>query len=444
MKSSLCSLTLSVALLLPSAFAEPPTTKPATQPATQPAARKLEAKISPEARAVLDEMKSAYAGLKSLQLTGTTAFDSEISGKKDHQSDTFTASFAAPNKFRHEMKGNMIAGSTGEKMYVLSVEDNAYVQKDAPKDRVNPGEAPKAIWDVVGLQNPSLAMALSRDAAGALVDGATSFAVGSSKEKSAAEVEKGTELQKIGDVKIGDKSCTALKLTNAVGEFIFLVDPQSHLLRRVTIDQTEFLKHLGQPDVKAATITVDYVTTVVDAKPADGQVEDQFTWSPPAGARELTAAMAGREAGDDPAAALMGKPAPDFKLKDLTGAEVVLSEQKGNVVIVDFWATWCPPCVEALPHLNKLYQDKKAAGLKVLAVSVDQDKSKVAPFVADKKLLFTVLLDTNEEKAAEKFGVQGIPQTVIIGKDGVVKKVFVGFGPGTEDEMRKVVEDAMK
>lgn len=121
-----------------------------------------------------------------------------------------------------------------------------------------------------------------------------------------------------------------------------------------------------------------------------------------------------------------------------------MADQKGSVVIVDFWATWCGPCVEALPHLNKLYEEKKAAGLKVLAVSVDDEKEKVAPFVATNRLTMRVLLDNEEQKVAEKYGVQGIPQTVIIGKDGIVKKVFVGTGPQTDDEMRKIVEEAMK
>ena len=414
--------------------AEPPATQPATQPT-----RKLEAKISPEALAVLDGMKVAYGALKSLELAGNTTFDSDISGKKDHQSDAFTATFVAPNKFRHEMKGNMLAGSTGEKAYVLSVEDNSYVQKDAPKDRIDASDAPKAVWDVVSLQDPSLAMAVGRDASLVLIDSATAFAAGTSKERSVAEIEKATEIKKLDDVKVDDKSFTALRVKNAAGEFTYLIDPESHLLRRAMIDQTEFLRHIGQPDVKAATITVDYTST----KPNADVANDQFAWVPPPGARELTAAMA-KDDGDGAAMALVGKPAPDFKLKDLNKADVTMSEQKGSVVIVDFWATWCGPCVQSLPHLNQLYQDKKAAGLKVFAVSVDEDKEKVPPFVADKKLTFTVLLDNDEQKVAEKYGVQGIPQTVIIGKDGLVKKVFVGFGPGTEDEMRKVVEKAMK
>ena len=437
MKSTLSILALSLAMTAMPLLAEPPATAPAVATV---APRKLTANISPEAQKILDQMKTAYAGLTSLELAGTTSFDSDISGKTGHESDSFTGSFAAPNKFRHEMKGNMIAGSTGEKAYVFSVEDNSYVQKDAPKARVAVGDAPKAIWDVVTMQDPSLALALAVDAGENLVDGATAFAIAGSKEIPAVDVEKGTEIKKADDVKLGDKSFAAIKLSNTGGDFTFLIDPESHLLRQVVIDQTKFLRHIGQPDVKKALITVDYSTSTTPAKLTD----TQFAWTPPAGARELTAAAMAKEDGDGAANALVGKPAPAFKLKDLNGKEVSLADQKGSVVIVDFWATWCGPCVQALPHLNKLYEDKKAAGLKVLAVSVDDEKEKVAPFVAAKKLTMTVLFDNDEQKVAEKYGVQGIPQTVVIGKDGTVKKVFVGFGPGTEEEMRKIVEEAMK
>ena len=439
MKSLFRVLAFSIVLSGSMVLADPPASRPATQAATQPAARMLEAKISPEARAALDRMTSAYGKLTSFELAGTTSFDGDISGKKEHETNGLTANFIAPNQFRHEMKGNMIAGSTGEKAYAFSVEDNTFVQKDAPKGRVASGDAPRVVWEVVILQNPSLAMALSTDAANQLVDGATAFALNCSKEHSAGEVEKGTEITRLEDVKVEDKSFNALKLVNFAGEFTYLIDPGSHLLRQVSIDQVGFFTKLGQADVKRATTTIDYTAVSMDAKRA----ENQFAWVPPVGARELTAALA-KEEGNDAAMALVGKPAPDFKLKDLKNVDVSLAEQKGSVVIVDFWATWCGPCVQALPQLNQLYEDKKGAGLKVFAVSVDDDKTRVPPFVEAKNLTLRVLLDNDEQKAAEKFGVQGIPQTVIIGKDGVVKKVYVGFGPGMEDEMRKIVEEAMK
>jgi peroxiredoxin/outer membrane lipoprotein-sorting protein len=416
-----------------------PTTAPTTAPATQPAARKVEAKIAADAQVILDKVAKAYGSLKTLELQGSTSFDTDISGKKEHETDGFTASFAAPNKFRHEMKGNMLAGSTGEKAYVHALEDNAFAQKNAPKDRVAAAEAPRVVWDVVMLQNPSLAMALARDASAQLIDSATAFAVSTVKQIAPLEIEKATELKKLADVKLGDKTFTAIQLTNTAGVFTFAFDPETSLLRQMTIDQADFLKHIGQPDVKTAMITVDYTSSKTG-----GQLTDaQFAWTPPAGARELTAAAAENEP-DAAVLALTGKPAPTFTLTDLAKKEVSLADQKGSVVIIDFWATWCGPCVESLPQLNKLYEEKKAAGLKVLAVSVDEDAAKVPLFVAEKKLTFPVLVDNDQQKVAEKYSVQGIPQTVIVGKDGVVKKVFVGYGPGSEDEMRKIVEEAMK
>jgi peroxiredoxin len=406
--------------------------------------RKLEAKVSPEAEKLLKDVTEAYGKLTSLEVSGTILWDKEGAGQAEHLSNALTASFQAPNKFRHEAKGNMIAGSTGEKAYAHQVEDNNYVQKEAPKDRVAMADAPKAVWDIVSMQNPSLAMALAKDAGNQLIDGATAMAVNqlhkSPKELSAAEVEKATEV-KAGEEKIGDKTYPALKLTNPVGEFTFAIDPESHLLRRMTWDVTPYIKSVGQTDITKALDTVDYQGITPGAKVAD----NQFAWTPPANARELTAAAARDDGGGEGAAmALVGKDAPNFKLPDLAGKDVQLSDLKGSVVVVDFWATWCGPCVQSLPHLNSLYEEKKAAGLKVLAVSVDQDKAKVPPFVTDKKLTFTVLLDNDQQKAAEKYGVQGIPQTVVIGKDGKVAKVFIGFGPGSEETLKKAVEEAMK
>ena len=164
--------------------------------------------------------------------------------------------------------------------------------------------------------------------------------------------------------------------------------------------------------------------------------------APPPGAKDMATARAGGGGEEEnPAAALEGKAAPDFKLAGADGKHVSLADLKGSVVILDFWATWCGPCRESLPHLNDIYNDKKDAGLKAYAVNLREGKEKVDKFAEQSKLTIPVLFDT-DGKVAEKFNVEGIPQTVVIGKDGKVKKVVVGSG--THEKVRQAVEEAMK
>ena len=150
------------------------------------------------------------------------------------------------------------------------------------------------------------------------------------------------------------------------------------------------------------------------------------------------------EGDEEPATALAGKPAPDFKLGTLDGKEMSPSKLKGKVIVLDFWATWCPPCRASLPHLDKFYQEHKAAGVEVFAINLQEDKEKVQEFVTKTKLGVPVVLDL-EGKTAEPYMAQGIPETVVIGKDGKIVKVFVGFDEKTSPAaLAKVVEEAMK
>ena len=118
---------------------------------------------------------------------------------------------------------------------------------------------------------------------------------------------------------------------------------------------------------------------------------------------------------------------------------------KGSVVLMDYWATWCGPCKASLPHINSISQDKSYAGkgLKVFAINDKEQKSKVEQFVKQNNYSFSVPLDT-KGKFGEAYKVRGIPTTVIVGRDGTIKKVFIGFGDGSEEKMKEAIEDALK
>ena len=106
----------------------------------------------------------------------------------------------------------------------------------------------------------------------------------------------------------------------------------------------------------------------------------------------------------------------DFKLSDLDGKPWTLKEQHGKVVLLNFWATWCPPCRKEMPDLEKLYQQFKDQGLVILAIS-DEDASKVLPFIAQQKVTYPILLDPGR-KVNELFQIQGIPKTFVYDRNG--------------------------
>jgi peroxiredoxin len=126
-------------------------------------------------------------------------------------------------------------------------------------------------------------------------------------------------------------------------------------------------------------------------------------------------------------AALTSKPAPDFALETVDGGQIRLSELKGKVVLVNFWATWCPPCVREMPRLVRTYEQYKGQGFVLLGVNTtfQDDRAKVAAFVRDQGITFPVLLDTDAE-VSRLYPSRLIPSSYLIDRDGKVVAVRVG------------------
>jgi peroxiredoxin len=129
----------------------------------------------------------------------------------------------------------------------------------------------------------------------------------------------------------------------------------------------------------------------------------------------------------------IGKAAPDFTIRDSERA-VSLSQLKGKVVVLNFWATWCPPCIEEMPSLVRMQQRMQAKGVTVLAVSVDVDDSNYRRFLKDHNVNLLAVRDP-DQKSNALYGTFKFPETYIIDRNGVMRRKFIGAVDWTEPEI---------
>lgn len=123
--------------------------------------------------------------------------------------------------------------------------------------------------------------------------------------------------------------------------------------------------------------------------------------------------------------------APDFTLPSLDGPNLRLNEQRGQVVMINFWATWCGPCREEMPHLARLYDKYQKSGFTVFAVNIDEEPQKAAKLAKQLGMRFPVLLDT-EKKVSRLYDLSAMPSTVLIDRDGRVRYQHRGYRNGYE------------
>lgn len=137
------------------------------------------------------------------------------------------------------------------------------------------------------------------------------------------------------------------------------------------------------------------------------------------------------------------KPAPACQLKafDQT-SPIELEKFKGQVVYVDFWASWCGPCVESFPFMNKLHNNLKSEGLALLAVNLDEELADAKNFLEAHKADFTVVTDTDQQ-CAKQFAVKAMPSSYLIDRKGMIREVHLGFRPGEAETFEAKVKQLL-
>jgi cytochrome c biogenesis protein CcmG/thiol:disulfide interchange protein DsbE len=129
----------------------------------------------------------------------------------------------------------------------------------------------------------------------------------------------------------------------------------------------------------------------------------------------------------------IGSPAPDFTLTD-SGRSVTLSQLKGQVVVLNFWATWCPPCIEEMPSLVRMQQRMQSKGVTVLAVSIDVDEGNYRRFLRDHNVNLLSVRDP-DQKSNSLYGTSKFPETYVIDRGGIVRRKFIGAVDWTEPDI---------
>ncbi|MFQ6005417.1 MAG: TlpA family protein disulfide reductase [Woeseia sp.] len=130
---------------------------------------------------------------------------------------------------------------------------------------------------------------------------------------------------------------------------------------------------------------------------------------------------------------LAGQPAPDFVLKSATGENLRLREYRGDVVMINFWATWCGPCRQEMPLLDELYGRYQRVGFSLLGVNIDDDSRRAMAMVDELGVTFPVLFD-EDKQVSKLYEVEAMPVTLLLDREGTVRHVHLGYQPGYEQK----------
>lgn len=135
--------------------------------------------------------------------------------------------------------------------------------------------------------------------------------------------------------------------------------------------------------------------------------------------------------------------APDFTLQNLSGGNLRLEEYRGQVVLINFWASWCGPCRQEMPLLDRLHHRYEDTGFAVLGVNVEGEIEPAREIVDKTNVTFPILID-EAQQVSQMYNLQAMPSTVVIDRDGVIRYIHLGYKPGDEAKYVEVVKKLIR
>ncbi len=424
------------------------------------------ARIQPEAKKALERMAAFYKKMDTATVNATMKIEAE--GLPQAMRQEAMTAIQRPNKFlsisQSPMMGGFDASCDGETMIVAMSMADAYSESESPKDfdqllSMDGVELESSMMLVS--QDPSLMVALSLFS-DSLIESLLSQV--DSLEYVGEETFNGIDtIRLLSKTAMGNADFTPNEVFASNAD-IWIQKGDSPWLIGLRPDLTAFMSEeeaeMGSP-MGNMTMTIEFAKWANDAPENGFKLPIKETWRQVDDLMQTIMEMSAAQMGDlemdvpgaeggfaetEPTHPTVGMDAPAFTLKTLReGKDVSLESMKGKVVVLDFWATWCAPCVAGLPTVDKVTTEFKDKGVLFYAVDLQEGAEKVRAFVDKKGWTFPVLMDLKGE-SARAYRVSGIPHSVIIGADGKIRNVHIGFGgaKALEAQLREELTSAVE
>jgi peroxiredoxin len=237
----------------------------------------------------------------------------------------------------------------------------------------------------------------------------------------------------VGAETVGDTKAHRIRAAHNGRNFdLWIADGDTPALLQITADMSDVAEQMKTGN-GFANVQIDVVASISDW--SQDVSDAQLTFTAPEDAQQVAAFQPPRQ--PSPADALIGQPAPNFELRLLDGGTIELAAKKDKeIVVLDFWATWCGPCRVAMPVIDRVTKEFEDQGVRLYAVNLEEEPEQIREYLKSVNLSIQVALDT-DGSVAEAYKAFSIPQTVIVDKDGTVQVVHVGYSPNMEAELRE-------